>query len=58
MSMKRTCPISNFTSAPDDMRFLYHNFRLLTSELRDRGEHFRYRIHGKTAHWALDAQSY
>src|SRR4029077_2460009 len=34
MSMKRTCPISNFTSASDDIRFLYHDLRNLTRSRR------------------------
>src|SRR5436305_6788747 len=35
MSMKRTCPISNFTSASEDMPFSYHDLRNLTrSEVR------------------------
>src|SRR5205814_8996258 len=35
MSMKRTCPISNFTSASEGMPFSYHDLRNLTrSEVR------------------------
>src|SRR5882724_4874371 len=30
MSIKRTCPISNFTSASDGMRFPYHDLPNLT----------------------------
>src|SRR5256885_5230120 len=41
MSIKRTCPISNFTSASDDMRFLYHDLQNLTreSEVREQRSH-------------------
>src|SRR6267378_2661980 len=45
MSMKRTCPISNFTSASDDMRFLYHDLRNLTrSEVGDQRSEVRSRM--------------